>query len=347
MFQSCIACSLTAVLSASALGMVAADADEPSLVSLRIRSQVVAPDALVRVAHVARVLGGNHAAREAIGFVDLTELPRPVDVERLSKRQVEMRLLLAGVPRDSFRILGADSVEVRRQPPSGDSIPHVSDEPPEPPSINMVVLRSVRRQLAEYLAVDPSEMKVRLLRPLSSLPEELLEQPDRFEYDAMLPERLRLGTMGMRVRVLKDGILLRTLPVTLDVRVMRDVVVTSKVIAAGQVVTAEQVSIARRAIADVPLAAAGEIIGNHARISMQPGHAIRPRDMRARQAAPFAVRSGDIVRMIAHDKTLHVSAAGQVLQQGRIGDSVRVRNVSSRKVLVGKVKSQSEVEITF
>jgi flagella basal body P-ring formation protein FlgA len=57
--------------------------------------------------------------------------------------------------------------------------------------------------------------------------------------------------------------------------------------------------------------------------------------VRVRDKVTLAVRAGG----------LWVTAAGEALQSGRVGDTVSVRNIDSKKTVVGKVTGPGTVEL--
>ena len=57
------------------------------------------------------------------------------------------------------------------------------------------------------------------------------------------------------------------------------------------------------------------------------------------------VKSGSLVSLVASVNGLAVSVQGIALERGAIGDTIRVRNLSSKKVMTGKVIDVGRVEI--
>jgi flagella basal body P-ring formation protein FlgA len=62
---------------------------------------------------------------------------------------------------------------------------------------------------------------------------------------------------------------------------------------------------------------------------------------------PIAVQRGEIVNIVAENKKLLVLVKGKTIDRGRIGDTVRVKNVSSGKEIVGRVTAHNTVGIDF
>jgi hypothetical protein len=62
---------------------------------------------------------------------------------------------------------------------------------------------------------------------------------------------------------------------------------------------------------------------------------------------PILVKPRDMVRLVARVGALRVTALGEALQEGRHGETVRVRNVDSSKVVAGRVADAQVVEIDY
>jgi flagella basal body P-ring formation protein FlgA len=61
--------------------------------------------------------------------------------------------------------------------------------------------------------------------------------------------------------------------------------------------------------------------------------------------ATAAVKKGDLVMIKVLSKNMELSAQGRSLDNGAVGDVVRVSNTMSKKVVEGKVTSPQLVEI--
>ncbi len=60
---------------------------------------------------------------------------------------------------------------------------------------------------------------------------------------------------------------------------------------------------------------------------------------------PFLVARGDILKIVVKLKNLEVSAKGKALQGGRIGDIIKVENLSTHKKLVATIQNKKTVFI--
>jgi flagella basal body P-ring formation protein FlgA len=62
---------------------------------------------------------------------------------------------------------------------------------------------------------------------------------------------------------------------------------------------------------------------------------------------PVVIQKGEVVNIVAENKKLKVQTRGKALEKGRMGDSIRVKNISSDREIVGKVVSGNTILVSF
>jgi flagella basal body P-ring formation protein FlgA len=62
---------------------------------------------------------------------------------------------------------------------------------------------------------------------------------------------------------------------------------------------------------------------------------------------PVAIHKGEIVDVVAENKKLMVRTKGRAMEKGKIGDSIRVKNVLSEKEIFGKVVDNNTILVKF
>jgi flagella basal body P-ring formation protein FlgA len=62
---------------------------------------------------------------------------------------------------------------------------------------------------------------------------------------------------------------------------------------------------------------------------------------------PLTVQKGEIVTIIAENKKLLIQSKGKAVDKGRVGDMVRVKNISSGKEITGRVTASNAVMVDF
>ncbi len=86
----------------------------------------------------------------------------------------------------------------------------------------------------------------------------------------------------------------------------------------------------------------GVIVGKVARLTLLPGHAIPFAGLSNRKV----VANGSEVKLIYSDNGLLIMTTGAALQDGSIGDIVRVRNTDSGVTVSGSVQPDGSVKVS-
>ena len=60
---------------------------------------------------------------------------------------------------------------------------------------------------------------------------------------------------------------------------------------------------------------------------------------------PMAIKRGEIVTIAAKAGTITVNTTGSALNDGRLGQKIRVRNSQSNRVITGRVVAEGKVQI--
>jgi flagella basal body P-ring formation protein FlgA len=124
------------------------------------------------------------------------------------------------------------------------------------------------------------------------------------------------------------------------------VVVVIKPIRNKEIIKAENLGIEFRALSRLPqdvIIDKKSAIGKQARISLKPGTVLRMSYI----DLPIVIKRNQQVNIIARGKYFIVKAKGKALQNGRLGEIIRVRNIDSKKTIWAKVISSEEVEVIF
>ncbi|MDN5788063.1 flagellar basal body P-ring formation chaperone FlgA [Pseudorhodobacter sp.] len=117
-------------------------------------------------------------------------------------------------------------------------------------------------------------------------------------------------------------------------------VVATRVIRAQSVLVASDVAVVE---ADIPGAMADvlAVVGQEARVTLYPGRAIRAGDI----GPPALIDRNQIVALRYAAGTLAIATDGRALARGGIGDAIRVMNLSSRSVVMGRVTADGGVNV--
>jgi flagella basal body P-ring formation protein FlgA len=124
--------------------------------------------------------------------------------------------------------------------------------------------------------------------------------------------------------------------VTANIEEWREVPVAAKSIGKGSVIDPADVQMARLNITELPKDAAIElenIYGLSATQSINLGEVFR----KSKLLIPPVITAGSPVTMVYRSGALEATASAVALESGAMGDEIKVRNNSSKKILIGKV----------
>jgi flagellar basal body P-ring formation protein FlgA len=223
--------------------------------------------AAVSLGQVAKLHGGEEKARRKLAALDLAERSRKDAPVTVTRRQVELRLRLAGYGEDAVLVGGADSVVVGFAKKAAS----IDD-----------AIAAARKALLERFD-NAADWKAEVaIAPSAKLPE--VGDADRVEF-AAAPHAaaVKPGRNQMDVTVKVNGETKLAFPIQFDVK------------------------------------------------SSKPETAL----VIARRPVTLVVRAGGLT----------VEAAGEALQDGREGETVQVRNATTKKTLRGRVVAADRVEI--
>jgi flagella basal body P-ring formation protein FlgA len=328
------AASLVAVLGAvAAATALAQDPGAPPAVVVRLEARAQVPDAVALVGDVARVEGGDLALVRRVADLDVAEVAGgPMAV---SREQVALRLRLAGLEPQQFRVEGVARALV---------------SPAPVPLTEAAVVEAVRRALRRALPGQTAETTARLTRPVQ-VPPLALAAGDVLGLDAALVGTSRVpGRVTAEVAVLVNGVRRAAAPVEVDVQPYQEVAVPRRRIEAGEALTEENLQLERRPadVANGWLPGRQALAGARARRPLPPGQPLRPGDVEAApQGRPVVIKARDLVKLVARVGPLRVTTVGEALQEGQEGQVIRVRNVDSKNVVQGRVLDQATVEVDY
>jgi hypothetical protein len=79
----------------------------------------------------------------------------------------------------------------------------------------------------------------------------------------------------------------------------------------------------------------------------RPETVVRVRNEEPAAEGPVVIKSRDRVKMFARIGPAAVLAAGEAQQDGRLGQSIRLRNIDSSKIVTGRVLGPGTVEVEY
>ncbi len=154
-----------------------------------------------------------------------------------------------------------------------------------------------------------------------------------------------LGAVTLTVHVMVEGKRVQSFQVSGMVDVYDQVLHAARGIAKGDTVEPEAFVAKRARVTDDPKDYGRsdlDVVGKRAVKEIAAGEPLRLSFLEN----PIVVTKGDIVRVVINKPGLAVSMKAEVKDDGRIGDKVKVMNLSSRKVIQGRVRDRQTVVVS-
>jgi len=243
----------------------------------------------------------------------------------LDRPTILSRLATCGIGADQVRLTGADSVTVRRQ----QQIIAVED------------FVEIGRQFLQQWAGSHSACEIlAVTRPKDLV---LSERPQDVQLKPQLVRGVVRGHVTVRVQVTADGRDMGTRDVSFRLKYRTHRVVATVEIAEGTALTPDNVTV-EAVVSDQPEPSGWKPpYGLVATRTIAAGAEIRDSTL---SAAPTSVqvRRNETVLIRMKRPGILVTAMGTSLQDGRMGELVKVRNADSSRIIVCKIMPDGSVE---
>jgi len=155
-----------------------------------------------------------------------------------------------------------------------------------------------------------------------------------------------LGETNYVLKLYNNGVLFREEPIRARIEVLREFVISTKNMGRNHVVAAEDISLQKRWVRSIPLNSISDmndVIGKSLCLSVRPNTEITGNMLKAVNA----VTRGRIVQVILDSGAINITTMGMAEEDGVEGSFVRVRNISSNKIIYARVVGESKVKVDF
>ncbi len=322
--RSCILLAVVALLPARAFCAGDADPAAAALLQIHLPREATVQDSLVTLGQIG-VIRGEASEVAVASKIGLGQLSTPGQRTVLDRPTILSRLASYGISGDKVRLTGADVVAVRRfhRTLSSDEFVEVGrtfirQHPPAPLIYEMIP------------SVKPKDLV------LSNGVEDLQVVP-RFSKSQMR------GHVGVQIVVTADGKEVGTRDILFRLKFQSRRAVTAREIAEGTVLVPEDVKIETVASDRPEPAGWAPPYGLVVLRRLAENTELRTQMLSVAQM-PVAVRRNESVVIRIEQPGLTVTAIGVALQEGRIGEYVKVRNTDSSRIIVCKVNADGTVE---
>jgi len=319
-----VACSLFLVLCSSTNSEQRTTNSEHSALEIYLPREITITDDYLRLGQVAIIRGDESLAAKA-GSILLGRISVPGQKVIVERSTILCRLACNDIPAQKVTFTGAQAtaVTLQRQVIKGEKFVELAKS---------------------FLENNPPIRSIGLWEPVRIPADLILAGPDKdVKFTPLLIETGQTSQTKVRVTVLADGKELGTREVTLCLKYNCRRAVTLTQIPAGAVITPDNVKI-EKVVSDSPEPANWcPPYGLVARRRLPANIVIGP-DML--DSAKTAVRIGRNQSVVIRVEMpgLVVTAMGKTMQDGHVGEHIKVRNSDSQRMILCRVNEDGTVE---
>ncbi len=297
---------------------------QEALLQVHLPRQVTVRDRLLQLGQVS-VVRGSRPLVSKVRAIRMGQFSAPGQRVVLDRATILSRLASLGIPPERVRLTGADAVAVRRQQEIIESQDFV--------------------QLGQqFLRQSTSAFAVCEILPLSK-PKNLVlaGQPENVQLRPQFVRSTVRGLATVQIRVVVDGKDIGSRDIPFRVKYQRRQAITMADVAEGAVLTPENVKIEKK-VSDRPEPAGWRPPYGLVTTRVLAADTEIREDMIGLVQSTVLVRRNETVVIRLNRPGLTVTAVGTALQEARTGETVKVRNDDSRRVIVCKVNPDGTVE---
>jgi flagellar basal body P-ring formation protein FlgA len=197
----------------------------------------------------------------------------------------------------------------------------------------------IEQQLRATMPGAGSEYLITIPAFASSLPS---------DYDSLKVEPLGdarpLGSCWVKVYLFKNNSIFQTANLNLQINLFQQVLVAKESIKQGQDLTSELFDVARRevtSLTDPPLVSSLELEGKSAARAMAVGKTLTQSCLQKKEI----VKRGDLVSIEYFGGSIKITASGEAKESGCQGETIKVKNISSSRIISAVVQDEKTVKI--
>jgi flagellar basal body P-ring formation protein FlgA len=205
------------------------------------------------------------------------------------------------------------------------------------------ISRMIESHLQQIVNDPKKRVEIKELRGC----EPVLLPPGRLSHEVIVPEQAyRGGVLSATLRFQIDGQEKERIRVSARVEIYADVVVAAHFLQKHHEIRERDVQWVSRNIALLPndiVSEMAEILNHRTTLSVNGQEVLR----KSMVEMPPLVKRGDRVIMSVENLRFKITAWGEVREEGRKGDRIKLVNLSSRKEVFGRILDSGTVEIDY
>lgn len=206
--------------------------------------------------------------------------------------------------------------------------------------------QTMERELNQYLTQLTEtypEIEFSIDSAVYPPPFEVPAGPLEFQFIPSRPEVVGSSSIAMIIR--SGGELVNNQSIRVRLKAMAEVVVAARPLRRGEILQSQDLLLRYREVSRLkePLWHLQDALGRRVKRPLRLGNPLQNHQIEL----PPLVKRGEKVLIRAHSHGLLLTAAGEARQDGRAGETIEVRNNSSRKDILCRVVAPGLVKVEF
>lgn len=296
----------------------------PLIIRLSETATVVGPG--VSIGEVADLIGSGNGDLERVRRLVVSRAAPAGDTVTVTQQYIKICLRREGFSLDDFDFEGSDSTKVLTQSQEFEPSSLL-------PEIKKFILGQTKEE-AQNISVKLAGQDKKLTLPAGDIKASFRPTfSGKYEGPILLTAELTVNDKQQQV-----------LPLRVNVDIFRPVVVTTRRVEKGDKFTPENVALLRTPTSKILQGSLNQlnyVTGRTAAEPMVPGTIVRFSDI----YDPPVITHGKVVQAIVHLHNVDLTVDARAIEDGKAGETIRVENTDSHKVLKGKVVDENTVLI--
>ena len=309
-------------------------------VSVYPRSEVA--DDLVKIEDIAKVYCLDKSLREKIENLDIEKLSK--NRQTISANQIRIRIRLADL--QDIKVIGATETQVHKR--AVNTVRQADSKISEvDANVRYLAASKIKKLLSDFyqvplswVAVEPLKLTPTPKAVAGELGVELMDSPKDL-----------IGRRLTRIVVTADGKPAFKTQLSANIFVSKNVLVVHSDKRANEQILESDYRIEKKMFDSQKI---NDVVGQWnsqmiTRRALRRGSIISTRDLKIQKnSVRPVVASNDVVTVVAQKGNIRVTLAGAIsLDNGKVGDSIRLRNPKTNKIIRAKVISPTEIRAIY
>ncbi len=299
-----------------------------STIFLSFKTEASVQKEMVYLRDIATIQGSPRSIVEKMSRLKIQSSPQPGEVSIISRPSLASKIERSGFSHLIANLQIPEEIEVTRE---GRILEREE------------VARILEEHLQKILGDEKKSVRVKEIQGT----ERVVVPPHPISWEVKTPDRFyQGGNMMFSLILLVEGKKVQEARFNARLEIYADVVVAKNYLPRHQIVEEKDIQVINRNITMQPpdvVTDLKDVLGKRTTLSINNQETLR----KSMVEVPPLVKKGDRVLLLVERDHFRITAQGEVKEDGRGGDRIRVVNTSSKKEVYGRILDAQTVQVDF